>query len=140
MGAVQNRHGRNDVGAPDGDILQLLRPGGQGVGDGSGIAGAAAQVDLLAALTRAAACWAEMVLARIPPVKPGSPGHLLQVHPVQQGLQVVQKLGGVPTVRGGVGDVHGARASGLVFSNLSIGDAGNRLGCPRDRGGITGKS
>ena len=50
MGAVQNRHGRNDVGAPDGDILQLLRPGGQGVGDGSGIAGAAAQVDLLAAL------------------------------------------------------------------------------------------
>ncbi len=39
-----------DVGAADGDPLQLLRPGGDGVGNGPGIAGAAADVHPLSAL------------------------------------------------------------------------------------------
>ena len=50
VGAVQEGHGGDDVGAADGDPLQLLRPGGDGVGNGPGIAGAAADVHPLAAL------------------------------------------------------------------------------------------
>ncbi len=45
VGAVQKRHRRDDVGAADGHVLQLLRPGGQGIGDGTGIAGAAADIN-----------------------------------------------------------------------------------------------
>ena len=49
VGAVQKRHGRDDVGAADGHVLQLLRAGGQGIGDGTGIAGAAADINFLPA-------------------------------------------------------------------------------------------
>ena len=51
-------------------------------------------------------------------------------------------MGGVPTVRGGVGDVHGKghRPGPLVFSGLSIGDHRKQIGLPPgDRGGIAGK-
>ena len=50
VGAVQEGHGGDDVRAADGDPLQLLRPGGDGVGNGPGIAGAAADVHPLATL------------------------------------------------------------------------------------------
>ena len=48
VGAVQEGHGGDDVGAADGHLRQVLGPGGDGVGHRPGVAGAAADVYVLA--------------------------------------------------------------------------------------------